>query len=71
MKKNLLFCLKTFTIAIILIGILGFGCYLTKQSDSILFYVGLTTITAECFLIGWFVIKTLKSIFLADYEKTD
>lgn len=39
------------------------GFKLMNQSDSLLFYAGLTLIMLLSFAIGWFVIKELNKIF--------
>lgn len=70
MKNKLINYLITIVVAIMAVELLQFGFHLMNQSDSILFYIGLTLIGSEGFLIGWFIIKELNKIFTKD-EKID
>jgi hypothetical protein len=70
MKNKLINYLITIVVAIIAVELLQFGFHLMNQSDSILFYIGLTLIGSVGFLIGWFIAKELNKIFTKD-EKTD
>jgi hypothetical protein len=69
MKNKLINYLITIVVAIMAVELLQFGFHLMNQSDSILFYIGLTLIGSEVFLIGWFIVKELNKIFTKD-EKT-
>jgi hypothetical protein len=70
MKNKLVNYLIIIVVAIIAVELLQFGFHLMNQSDSILFYIGLTLIGSVGFLIGWFISKELNKIFTKD-EKTD
>jgi hypothetical protein len=42
-----------------------------NQSDSILFYIGLTLIGLEGVFIGWFIGKELIKVFTKDEKKSE
>ena len=71
MKNKLVNYLITIVAVIISVELLQFGFHLMNQSDSILFYIGLTLIGLEAFLIGWFIIRELKKIFTENEKKSE
>lgn len=70
MKNSLVNYIIAIAVAILAVELFNIGTYLMNQPDSILFYIGLTLIGSEVFLIGWFIIKELNKIFTKD-EKID
>jgi hypothetical protein len=71
MKNKLVNYLITIVVAIIAVELLQFGFHLMNQSDSILFYIGLTLIGLEGVFIGWFIAKELSKVFTKDEKKSE
>ena len=71
MKNKLINYLTTIVVAIMAVELLQFGFHLMNQSDSILFYIGLTLIGLEGVFIGWFIAKELSKVFTKDEKKSE
>jgi drug/metabolite transporter (DMT)-like permease len=71
MKNKLVNYLITIVVAIIAVELLQFGFHLMNQSDSILFYIGLTLIGLVPFFIGWFIANELMKVFTKDEKKSE
>ena len=62
MKNTLVTYIITVFIVILVVELTNIGFFLMNQPDSYLFYLGLLLIGSECFIGGWFFVKTLMSI---------
>ena len=71
MKNKLVNYLITIVAVIISVELLQFGFHLMNQSDSLLFYIGLTLIGLEAFFIGWFIAKELSKVFTKNEKKSE
>jgi hypothetical protein len=71
MKNKLVNYLITIVAVIISVELLQFGFHLMNQSDSLLFYIGLTLIGLEAFFIGWFIAKELSKVFTENEKKSE
>jgi hypothetical protein len=71
MKNKIVNYLITIVTVIISVELLQFGFHLMNQSDSILFYIGLTLIGLEGFFIGWFIAKEFSKIFTENEKKSE
>lgn len=71
MKNTLVTYIITIFIVILLVELTNIGFFLMNQPDSYLFYLGLLLIGSECFIGGWFFLKTLMSVFSQKEDETE
>lgn len=63
MKNKISIFLITLVVGIIVMELSKLGFNLMNQSDSLLFYLGLSIIAIECFVCGWIFIRGLNKLF--------
>lgn len=71
MKNTLVTYIITVFIVILVVELTNIGFFLMNQPDSYLFYLGLLLIGSECFIGGWFFVKTLMSVFSKKEDETE
>jgi ABC-type nickel/cobalt efflux system permease component RcnA len=71
MKNTFIRYITAIVITILVVELTNFGFFLMNQSDSYLFYLGLLLIGSECFIGGWFFVKTLMSVFSKKEDETE
>lgn len=71
MKSTFVRYIIAFFIVILVVELTKIGFFLMNQPDSYLFYLGLLLIGSECFIGGWFFLKTLMSVFSQKEDETE
>lgn len=71
MKDTFFKYLTAIVTTILVVELFNFGLFLMNQPDSYLFYLGLLLIGSECFIGGWFFVKTLMSVFSKKEDETE